>query len=105
MRAAGEALQDALADATFETPAVSVICACDGEPYGDADDIRRRLSLQVYSPVQWVKTVQAMLASGASKVVECGPGKVLAGLMRRIDRGTTTAFIDNTDSLQQALQP
>ncbi|MGB5411967.1 MAG: ACP S-malonyltransferase [Woeseiaceae bacterium] len=104
MRAAGESLQAALADANFEAPPISVICACDGAAYGDADDIRRRLSLQVYSPVQWVQTVQAMLAGGASRVVECGPGKVLTGLMRRIDRDTPTAFIDSNDSLQQALQ-
>lgn len=104
MREAGEALTEALAKAAFSAPATPVISASDALPYGDGDDIRARLSRQVYSPVQWVQTVQAMLAGGASKVVECGPGKVLAGLMRRIDRDTPTAFIDSNDSLQQALQ-
>ena len=104
MRDAGEALIEALSNAQFNAPTTPVISASDALPYGDGDNIRTRLSRQVYSPVQWVQTVQAMLDSGATKVVECGPGKVLAGLMRRIDRGTPAAFIDTPDSLQQALQ-
>ncbi len=104
MREAGESLLETLAQASFVTPAITVVSASDGEPYGDGDDIRARLSKQVYSPVQWVKTVQAIIAGGATSVVECGPGKVLAGLMRRIDRGTPAAFIDTNESLQKALQ-
>ena len=72
--------------------------------YGDGDDIRARLSRQVYSPVQWVDTVRAMLGTGATRVVESGPGKVLAGLMRRIDKSVPAGFIDTNDSLQKALQ-
>ena len=104
MREAGESLLETLDQSDFGTPAITVISASDGEPYGDGDDIRARLSKQVYSPVQWVKTVQAVIAGGATSVVECGPGKVLAGLMRRIDRGTPAAFIDTNESLQKALQ-
>ena len=103
MVGAGEALQDALAAAAFSTPAVTVVAATDGQPYTDATDIRERLSKQVYGPVQWVQTVQAMITAGATSVVECGPGKVLTGLVRRIDKGTPVAFIDNPDSLQKAL--
>ena len=104
MRGAGEALADALAAADFSPPSVTVISASDAIPYGDGDDIRARLSKQVYSPVQWVRTVRTLLDGGATQVIECGPGKVLAGLMRRIDRGTASGFIDSTDSLQKALQ-
>lgn len=104
MRDAGEALIEALTNAQFDAPTTPVVSASDALPYGDGDDIRNRLSRQVYSPVQWVRTVQTMLDSGATKVVECGPGKVLTGLMRRIDRATPAAFIDTPDSLQQALQ-
>jgi [acyl-carrier-protein] S-malonyltransferase len=103
MVGAGEALQDALAAAAFSTPAVTVVAATDGQPYTDATDIRERLSKQVYGPVQWVHTVQAMIGAGATSIVECGPGKVLTGLVRRIDKGTPVAFIDNPDSLQKAL--
>jgi len=104
MEEAGISLLEALNEAAINAPTVPVISASDATPYGDGDDIRRRLSLQVYSPVQWVKTMQAMIAGGAGRVIESGPGKVLAGLARRIDKGTPTGFIDNFDSLQKALQ-
>ena len=104
MQPAGEALAEALAAAEFTTPEITVVAASDARPYTDGDDIRARLSRQVYAPVRWVDTIKAMLESGATAVVECGPGKVLAGLMRRIDRGVPTAFVDSIDSLNKALQ-
>ena len=104
MRGAGEALQEALAAAHIETPAVKVVAATDGKVYTDANDIRSRLSKQVYGPVQWVTTINAMVDGGAATIIECGPGKVLAGLCRRIHKGTPVSFIDSSDSLQIALQ-
>jgi [acyl-carrier-protein] S-malonyltransferase len=104
MRAAGEALQEALAAAEIVAPTIKVVAATDGKAYTDADDIRSRLSKQVYGPVQWVATTNAIIGGGASSIVECGPGKVLAGLCRRIDKGTPVTFIDSSDSLQKALQ-
>jgi len=104
MREAGQSLAETLNDTAFVTPEKTVISAATGLPYTDADNIRRTLSLQVYSPVLWVKTVQAMIAEGADTIIECGPGRVLAGLMRRIDKGITVAHLDNHDSLQKALQ-
>lgn len=104
MIGAGEALREALAEANFATPAFTVIAGTNGLAYGDADDIRERLSGQVHGPVQWVQTVRAMIESGASRIVECGPGKVLAGLCRRIDKTTPVGFIDSNESLQSALQ-
>lgn len=100
---AGEALQDALAHANFVKPVIRVVASMDGEPYNDSDEIRSRLSMQVYSPVHWVTTINAIIAGGASSIIECGPGKVLAGLCRRIDRGTPATFIDSIDSLQKSL--
>lgn len=104
MRGAGEALTDALAAANFEVPEITVIAASDAKPYTDGADIRARLSRQVYAPVRWVDTIGAMVAGGATSVVECGPGKVLAGLMRRIDKNVACTFIDSSDSLDKALQ-
>lgn len=103
MIGAGEALREALAGADFRTPEIPVVAATDGQRYADADDIRSRLSRQVHQPVQWVNTVNAMIASGAAGIIECGPGKVLAGLSRRISKGTPSFFIDSMDSLQKAL--
>ena len=105
MRDAGLSLAEALDATPFRKPDVTVVGAATGEPYTDADDIRTRLSAQVYSPVLWVRTVQAMIDAGATRIIECGPGKVLAGLIRRIDKSTPVGFIDNYDSLQKALQP
>jgi [acyl-carrier-protein] S-malonyltransferase len=104
MIGAGEALAEALADTTFTAPRITVVAATDATPYADADDIRSRLSRQVYGPVQWVATVQAIVAAGATSIIECGPGKVLAGLVRRIDKGTPVAFINSITGLQKALQ-
>ncbi len=104
MIGAGEALAEALADITFTAPRITVVAATDATPYAGADDIRSRLSRQVYGPVQWVATVQAIVTAGATSIIECGPGKVLAGLVRRIDKGTPVAFIDSNTGLQKALQ-
>jgi [acyl-carrier-protein] S-malonyltransferase len=103
MHDAGVSLAETLAETEFSKPAITVVSAATAVPYVDAADIRSKLSAQVYSPVLWVRTVEAMVAAGASSIVECGPGKVLAGLVRRIAKGATVAFIDNNDSLQKAL--
>jgi len=104
MKVAGEKLAETLASTSFSTPSITVINATDATAYVDADDIRSRLSRQVYRPVYWGATVSAMLEAGATSVIECGPGKVLSGLVRRINRGTPVAAIDSTGGLQKALQ-
>ncbi len=104
MIGAGEALQEALAAAVFTTPNIKVVAATDGGTYVDADDIRLRLSKQVYGPVQWVATINAIIEGGATTIIECGPGKVLAGLCRRINKSIPARFIDSNDSLQKSLQ-
>ena len=105
MRDAGQSLAEILNETAFAAPEKTVISAASGLPYTDADNIRTTLSAQVYSPVLWVKTVQALIAGGAKQIIECGPGKVLAGLIRRIDRSIVVAHIDNHAGLQKALQP
>lgn len=104
MRGAGEALKDALAQAHFVAPEITVIAASDATPYADGDDIRVRLSRQVYAPVRWVQTINALTTSGATRIIECGPGRVLAGLIRRIDKSVACDYIDSIESLQNALR-
>lgn len=101
---AGEELAPALDEIEFRDPDITVINATDATAYTDEHDMRSRLARQVHRPVQWVATVNAMLEEGASSIVECGPGKVLSGLVRRINRGTPSAAIDSIDGLQKALQ-
>ena len=100
---AGNALSESLAAADFTSPGVTVVSASDATPYSDAEDIRVRLAKQVYQPVQWVQTIMAMRDGGASRLIECGPGKVLAGLARRIDRTLAVSTIDSLDGLHKAL--
>ncbi len=104
MREAGEALLDTLNAVNFRMPTIPVYNATDAKPYLDADDIRTHLAKQVYSHVHWVNTIGAMIAAGATSVVECGPGKVLTGLMRRIDRKMPAGHLEDNESLQNALQ-
>lgn len=103
MRAAGEALSESLQAAAFRTPAVTVIGAATAKPYTEAEDIRATLSSQVYRPVLWTATIAAMAAAGADSFVECGPGKVLAGLVRRIDKTLDVATVDGVEGLEKAL--
>ena len=104
MREAGVSLAETLDATDFRTPDVTVVSAATAEPYVDGSDIRSKLSTQVYSPVLWVRTVEALVNAGARSIIECGPGKVLAGLIRRISKSTPVAIIDSLDGLQKALQ-
>jgi [acyl-carrier-protein] S-malonyltransferase len=104
MIGAGEELAETLAEVDFRVPSVTVLNATDATPYVDADDIRQRLASQVYRPVRWVDTIDAMLQAGATSVIECGPGKVLAGLIKRISRRTAVKPIDSMAGLEKALQ-
>ncbi len=104
MREAGMSLAGTLEAIDFKTPEITVVNAATAQAYVDAEDIRGKLSAQVYSPVLWVRTIEAMIEAGATSVIECGPGKVLAGLTRRIARNIPVTFVDTSDSLQKALQ-
>jgi [acyl-carrier-protein] S-malonyltransferase len=68
----------------------------------DADAMRDALYRQAFGPVRWVETIQAIKARGLSHVIECGPGKVLAGMVKRIDGELITATIFDPASLQEA---
>jgi len=85
MKPAAEKLRVALAQTTFAAPQIPVINNIDVAVQTDAEAIRDALYRQAFGPVRWVECVQAMKARGITHLVECGPGKVLAGLTRRID--------------------
>jgi len=80
-----------------------VISNIDALPQTDSDDIRARLVKQVSSPVQWTGCVATMLSMGCSHFVECGPGKVLSGLIRRIDKSKPAFCVETPDSMQATL--
>jgi [acyl-carrier-protein] S-malonyltransferase len=103
MRGAGEALARTLAQTPFQAPAIRVVSAATTLPYASGDDTRRLLAEQLYRPVRWTGTIAAMTAAGADRYIECGPGKVLAGLVRRIDKSLPVFAIEDGASLEAAL--
>lgn len=104
MRPAGEALAEMLSSIEFSTPIIEVISTADVTPYSDLHDIGRRLSEQVFSPVRWVAAVELMIANGATALVECGPGKVLTGLNKRIDKSISSSCLDSPDVLMNLVE-
>lgn len=85
MKPAADKLREALASVVLAAPQIPVVNNVDVAVEQDADAIRDALYRQAFGPVRWVECVQALKARGVSHLVECGPGKVLAGLTKRID--------------------
>jgi [acyl-carrier-protein] S-malonyltransferase len=86
MRPAAEELALDLEAITFSTPKIAVVQNSTAEIVSDPLQIKTNLISQLYLPVQWVDSVRIMASNGVQKVVECGPGKVLCGLIKRIDK-------------------
>lgn len=103
MRPAAEKLSQALEETAFAPPSVPVVNNVDVRVYEDARNIRDGLARQLYRPVRWSDTVRFLIANGATSIVEAGPGKVLAGLVRRIDRSVPAACIDSPEALRDAI--
>lgn len=102
MKPAGEQLEEAMSNLVFSAPSIPVIHNVHGQPESDPKVIRKLLGEQIYSPVQWVVCVHAMVKLGATRIVECGPGKVLSGLNRRIDDSLESFSIEQPDNLIQS---
>ncbi len=93
---AAEKLAARLAQVAVVTPSIPVLHNVDVEVHPEPDAIRAALARQAASPVRWTQTIEALAARGVTRVVECGPGKVLTGLTRRIDeRLAAYALIDS----------
>jgi [acyl-carrier-protein] S-malonyltransferase len=86
MKPAGDRLAEAISHITISTPCVPVVHNVHAATEPNPEEIRRLLVEQIYSPVQWTRCVQTMARTGVQHIVECGPGKVLSGLNRRIDK-------------------
>lgn len=103
MKPAADKLAVALESITFNAPAVPVINNVDVKAETDAAAIRHALVRQLYSPVRWTESVEAMAAQGVTQLLEMGPGKVLTGLTKRIVDTLTAAAVNDTASLTAAL--
>ncbi|NBW50486.1 MAG: [acyl-carrier-protein] S-malonyltransferase [Betaproteobacteria bacterium] len=101
MKPAAEKLKARLEDIEISTPQITLINNIDVAVEMDADRIRDALYRQAFGPVRWVECVQAIKARGLTTLVECGPGKVLAGMVKRIDAEMTGAALFDPASLEE----
>ncbi len=91
MQPAQEELAEAIAEAEFNTPVCPVYQNVDGKPHTDPTEIKENLIKQLTAPVRWTYDVEAMIADGADEFIELGPGSVLQGLVKKINRGVATS--------------
>jgi [acyl-carrier-protein] S-malonyltransferase len=104
MRPAGDKLKPFLEGISFSAPGISLINNVDVSAETDPARIKDALVRQACSPVRWVETIRRMVDSGATHVIECGPGRVLAGLTKRIDPKIQSLALPDRAALEQALQ-
>jgi len=102
MKPAAEQLRTYLQNVAVQVPEIGVLHNADVAAYADADKIKDALVRQLYSPVRWVETVQAMASQGVTQTAECGPGKVLAGLNKRIVAEMPCQALTSLESLAEA---
>jgi [acyl-carrier-protein] S-malonyltransferase len=93
LRGAAERLRGRLSATEVRAPRIRYVSAVDAAAHGEPQDIRELLVRQLSSPVRWTLTVRAFIASGVEEIVECGPGRVLTGLNRRIERRAGLEFL------------
>jgi [acyl-carrier-protein] S-malonyltransferase len=104
MKPAAEQLAVALANVSIVSPIIPVLHNVSFSSENDSDNIKRLLTEQLYSPVRWVETVQSFANQGVDTLVECGPGKVLAGLTKRIDKSLVGLPVFDQISMDKAIQ-
>ena len=104
MQGAADQLGAELESISIEMPRVPVLHNQSATAAASVDEIRQRLQLQLYPPVRWVACVQAMQQQGIEALIECGPGKVLTGLTRRIDKSLQAHAVFDADSLASTRQ-
>jgi len=102
MKPAADELAEYLKGVTINKPKTQVIHNVDARSHDDPDAIREALVKQLYNPVQWTHTVQ-IISDGADAVIECGPGKVLSGLTRRINADVKSYALDSIKSMDRFL--
>ena len=100
MKPAVEGMRQYLEATTFKDPSVPVIANCTALPLMEGQEVKKELLAQLTSPVQWQKTVEYMAANGADTIIEIGPGKVLTGLVGRIDKNLKTINLNDLAGIE-----
>lgn len=104
MKPAAERLHERLVGVTLHTPKIAVLNNADVASVSTPDAIRDALVRQAFSPVRWIETIEAMAAAGVQQVFECGPGKVLAGMNKRIAKQLGGGALHDAASLEGAIK-
>ncbi len=104
MKPAADRLEAEIMATTFSQPKIPIVHNVNAQTESDSEKIKRIMVEQIYSPVKWVSCVQALVNKGIAQSVECGPGKVLSGLNRRIDKSISSFAIDKPDALASAVE-
>ncbi|ROV56047.1 ACP S-malonyltransferase [Neisseria chenwenguii] len=99
MKPAADKLAEALQNVEIKTPQIRVVHNADVAAHSDAAQIKDALVRQLYSPVRWTETVNALVSDGITESAECGPGKVLAGLAKRINKEAVCTALTNSEQL------
>ena len=103
MAPAAIALEQVLAGMTLLKPIVPVVSNVTAKPHGEPADIKAAMVKQVTSSVQWVGSIETFKKDGVTEYIECGPGKVLAGLIKRIDKDASSVSIQDVPTLDKAV--
>ena len=103
MEQAANELFEALEATSFAMPSIAVVHNQNAGIAENPDEIRQLLKKQLYQPVQWVDSVTYMQSRGIGRLIECGPGKVLSGLARRIDKSLESTAVFDSDSLEKTI--
>ncbi|MDG1356952.1 MAG: ACP S-malonyltransferase [Akkermansiaceae bacterium] len=104
MQSAQDKLAEVLAGASLSEPSIPVICNFEARAVSGEDDIKSMLEQQVTGSVRWTASMQKLIADGNTTFLELGPGKVLAGLMSRIDKSVSVLSVEDVDSLEAAVE-
>ncbi|MBS0497155.1 MAG: ACP S-malonyltransferase [Proteobacteria bacterium] len=103
MQPAADKMKQQLQQVALQSPKIPVLHNADVKTHSDAADIKEILVRQLTAPVRWVDTIKAFAASGITHVIECGPGKVLAGLNKRIDQNLQQLSLADSEAIRQAI--
>lgn len=104
MSSAAKRLEEMLTQISIKKPTFPVISNVTGLPHGEEDDIKRKMVSQVVSTVQWVSCIKWMQTNSITTYLECGPGRVLNGLIKNIDKNATIYNVNDFATLQSAVQ-
>ena len=103
MKPAAEKMQQQLEQVSLRSPDIPILHNVDAKSHDDVNSIKAILTRQLFSPVRWVDTIKAFATEGIAHSVECGPGNILTGLNKRIDRNIQHVSLANSDAIRQAV--